>query len=587
MAENKDLVWIKKHYSEKLMHICREQFPTILEKEGLLPKLLSDNFAQTSSLGEDLENWNKIDDFKSFIFSLIDVENNMATIANKTPEELMDEAGYVLFPECKTEEDIQSFRHYYSRGDGTATPIYNGGEPEYYRGEELCTFNGGRLNYCRVWFAVKKEVLQDENAIKRAERPTRQDDYGTSVLSIQFSKDGYQTLSIKNRYNHTVNQPDATFSNNLDNIIPGLEQAFCHKYNLSIQNNSHSLELSRYVKANDGKFYRYNYEINNIYYCENNVIIDNGSVKKLDNRYVLADYFIIDQSTKKVTLYDNSISDSFIDGFSSIDGISIERNKDKKIIRFKKEKAEDIILTLNKHGEIIEFADSNLTKCGAGFLRLNEALQKLSLPNLTKCGNYFLYNNNSLQELSLPNLTQCGINFLLINDVLQELSLPNLTQCGDYFLYFNKALKELSLPNLTQCGDYFLYDNMALKELSLPNLTQCGDYFLYFNKALKELSLPNLTQCGDYFLYDNMALKELSLPNLTQCGDYFLYFNKALKELSLPNLTQCGDNFLLNNESLQTLNLPNLTECGDGFLRHNNSLQELNLPNLCNTDMLF
>ena len=50
MAENKDLVWIKKHYSEKLMHICREQFPTILEKEGLLPKLLSDNFAQTSSL---------------------------------------------------------------------------------------------------------------------------------------------------------------------------------------------------------------------------------------------------------------------------------------------------------------------------------------------------------------------------------------------------------------------------------------------------------------------------------------------------------------------------------------------------------
>lgn len=74
MAENKDLVWIKKHYSEKLMHICREQFPTILEKEGLLPKLLSDNFAQTSSLGEDLENWNKIDDFKSFIFSLIDVD---------------------------------------------------------------------------------------------------------------------------------------------------------------------------------------------------------------------------------------------------------------------------------------------------------------------------------------------------------------------------------------------------------------------------------------------------------------------------------------------------------------------------------
>ena len=487
MAENKDLVWIKKHYSEKLMHICREQFPTILEKEGLLPKLLSDNFAQTSSLGEDLENWNKIDDFKSFIFSLIDVENNMATIANKTPEELMDEAGYVLFPECKTEEDIQSFRHYYSRGDGTATPIYNGGEPEYYRGEELCTFNGGRLNYCRVWFAVKKEVLQDENAIKRAERPTRQDDYGTSVLSIQFSKGGYQTLSIKNRYNHTVNQPDATFSNNLDNIIPGLEQAFCHKYNLSIQNNSHSFELYRYVKANDGKFYRYNYEINNIYYCENNVIIDNGSVKKLDNRYVLADYFIIDQSTKKVTLYDNEILDSFIDGFSSIEGISIERNKDKKIIRFKKEKAEDIILTLNKHGEIIEFTDPNLTKCGNNFLKHNAVLQELRLPNLTQCGGDFLYLNHSLRTLSLPNLIQCGINFLRFNEALQELSLPSLTQCGDNFLYYNRGLKELSLLSLTSCGRGFLAFNKNLQELSLPRLSKKAKAMLEFGTHVRDL----------------------------------------------------------------------------------------------------
>ena len=324
-------------------------------------------------------------------------------------------------------------------------------------------------------------------AIKRAERPTRQDDYGTSVLSIQFSKDGYQTLSIKNRYNHTVNQPDATFSNNLDNIIPGLEQAFCHKYNLSIQNNSHSFELYRYVKADDGKFYRYNYEINNIYYCENNVIIDNGSVKKLDNRYVLADYFIIDQSTKKVTLYDNEILDSFIDGFSSIESISVERNKDKKIIRFKKEKAEDIILILNKYGEIIEFVDPNLTKCGNNFLKHNAVLQELRLPNLTQCGGDFLYLNHSLRTLSLPNLTQCGINFLRFIEALQELSLPSLTQCGDNFLYYNRGLKELSLPSLTQCGDYFLYFNKALKELSLPRLSKKAKAMLEFGTHVRDL----------------------------------------------------------------------------------------------------
>ena len=41
---NNDLKIIKKKYGEKMMHFCRDLFPTILETEGLLPKLLMDNF---------------------------------------------------------------------------------------------------------------------------------------------------------------------------------------------------------------------------------------------------------------------------------------------------------------------------------------------------------------------------------------------------------------------------------------------------------------------------------------------------------------------------------------------------------------
>ena len=87
------------------------------------------------------------------------------------------EAGYVLV-ECYNEEDIQKFRKYYAPG------------------EELCTFKGGRLNSCRVFFAVKKNVLD----IKREDfkKPKREDEYGTSVISIQFTKDETNTLSIKN-----------------------------------------------------------------------------------------------------------------------------------------------------------------------------------------------------------------------------------------------------------------------------------------------------------------------------------------------------------------------------------------------------
>ena len=42
-----DLKFIKKKYGEVMMHLCRKIFPTILETEGLLPKLLEDHFAIT------------------------------------------------------------------------------------------------------------------------------------------------------------------------------------------------------------------------------------------------------------------------------------------------------------------------------------------------------------------------------------------------------------------------------------------------------------------------------------------------------------------------------------------------------------
>ena len=69
---------------------------------------------------------------------------------------------------------IQSFKKYYA--------------PQ----EELCTFLGGRLNSCDVFFAVKKDV----NDIKRSDfiKPEREDKYGTSVISIQFRKGYINTL---------------------------------------------------------------------------------------------------------------------------------------------------------------------------------------------------------------------------------------------------------------------------------------------------------------------------------------------------------------------------------------------------------
>ena len=47
---NQDLKIIKKKYGEKMAHLCRELFPTLLETDGLLLKLLLDNFEPNHNL---------------------------------------------------------------------------------------------------------------------------------------------------------------------------------------------------------------------------------------------------------------------------------------------------------------------------------------------------------------------------------------------------------------------------------------------------------------------------------------------------------------------------------------------------------
>ena len=484
-----DLKVIKKKYGEKMARFCRNSFPILLEKPGKLSKLLMDNFYESHSLFDDIVTAGVESDFKNYIYSLVDVENNIEATEIKSPEELMSEVGYDLF-ECYTEEDIQSYKKYYAPG------------------EELCTFRGGRLHRCRVFFAVKKNVFD----IRREDfkNPTRQDEYGTSVISIQFTKDGSNTLSIKNRYNHRVNNPDATFSNNLDNIIPGLTDSF-KKYKGIVQIHRNSVfEISGYVRANDGKYYKYNYEINNVYYCPNNIIIDNFEVKKYDkSRYLIIDYFIIDMSkdSKSISLYDNELSDSFCSLVKEIKKIDIKNNGSEKKIIILGSNNEYLEILIDRDGKIISIKMDNIYNIGDNFLLRNDVLQELYVSNLKKIGNFFLSRNKTLQTLELHDLTEIGVYFLRWNEELRELYAPKLTKVGNHFLTHNLALKKLILPNLTEVGNDFLFCNEVLEELYAPNLTKVGIYFLYYNQALRTIDFPRLTNVGNFFLFCNKSFK--------------------------------------------------------------------------------
>lgn len=559
---DKDLKWIKKHYGEEMMHMCREMFPKILEKEGFLPDILDKNFSHYRHLAEDIKSQNQQDEFKNYIFSLIDIEKKEIDIKTiKSAVELLDEAGYILYPECETEDDIQSFKKYYQKD------------------ECLCTFIGGRLNTCRVWFAVKKDV----NKIKRKNFPTpkRQDEYGTSVISIQFSRHG-STLSIKNRYNHTVNNPDNTFNSDLDNIIPGLTDAFEKDFGVrDYQDKKVNFDLINYVRIRD-KFYHYNHEINNIYYCDNNVIIDHFKLNRLPESQMLIDYFILNFKNKTISTYDGRIEDSFIDSLGKIETID-HRNG---VISLTKQDNTSVIIGINDRRQIISLTDENLQECKDNYLYRNRALKELNLPALQKCENDFLYSNRELEELNLPVLQRCGGSFLDRNKKLQKINLPALKKCEYGFLHSNKNLTELSLPSLEMCDDWFLYYNEDLQKLDLPSLKFCGKCFLYNNKKLQKLNLPSLIFCKDSFMYYNKELNELTSP-LETCGDLFLYYNENLQKLNLPKLRVCGDDFLHENKGLQKLNLSSLRKCGDYFLYKNENLSELNLPNLIECQKYF
>ena len=562
---NRDLKLIKKKYGEQMMHLCRELFPTLLEQDGLLSNLLQSHFKESKSLYVDIIENDMVKDFKDFIFGLVNLKTTKEKkINHKSPKELLEEVGYRLY-ECKTEEEIQMFRKYYQSN------------------EELCTFNSGRLENNYVFFAVKKNV--DDIKRENFKNPKREDEYGTSVISIQFTRDDTHTLSIKNRYNHLVNNPDSTFSNNLDNIVEGLTESFAKYYGMVQKYSNNDFEMPRYVKANDGKYYKYNYEINNIYYCENNVIIDNFEVKEYPKeQYIIFDYYIMDLKQKKVYLYDENIQDDFPNTFKDIDRVEIKGGKEKEIIITDTFGNDSIRLKLDQNNRLISFVNEQVEVIGDGFLYWDETLTDLTLPNVIEIDDDFLKMNEILEELYLPNVKKIGNYFLYKNTMLVSLILPNVIEIGICFLFSNVMLKNLSLPNVIEIDDSFLYMNQILEEVYLPKVKIIGYYFLSMNRKLKILILPKAIEIGDNFLSENQILEELSLPSVIEIGNYFLPTNSRLKKLTLLNAKIIGEYFLHTNQILEELYLPKTIEIGYGFLQFNENLNHISIPLLPETE---
>lgn len=207
----------------------------------------------------------------------------------KSPYELLSEAGYDSFY-ADTLEKQNSIKHYFAPG------------------EELCTFRDStRFKNFYIIHAIKKNV--DEIKRENFPHPSREDEYGTSVISIQVLKRG-GFISIKNRYNHAVRNPDNTFDSNPDNIISGLGEAISREFKVNYINTPTS-----YIFVNN-QICKVNSEVGNVYFGDG-FYIKNGNIHEINKDYqvTINDVFLLDLRAKEIILmaYDYALLEDCIE----------------------------------------------------------------------------------------------------------------------------------------------------------------------------------------------------------------------------------------------------------------------------------
>ncbi len=314
--------------------------------------------------------------------------------------------------------------------------------------EKLCTFRSdSRFKNYHIIHAIKKGA----DKIKRDDyrgKEERQDDYGTSVISIQMLKTG-GFISIKNRYNHTVSGCDNTFNSNPNNIIDGLTAALKDHFDVDFFVSKNPLP-DGYVLMGK-QILQYYAERNNIYYGDQAYAKD-GEIHALNRCCeTMFDGYIFDHKTKTMRNIDPLSIDSFPKDFNRAYG------GNKKFF----------------------VKNSNLMMDGEVLIGAEQSrITTINLAELTTTGDGFMCNAKALTSANLPALTTVGNNFMPNAKALTSANLPALTTTGDGFMRDAKALTSANLPALTTTGDGFMRDAKALTSANLPALTAAGDRFM-------------------------------------------------------------------------------------------------------------
>ena len=260
----------------------------------------------------------------NYLVSLKNIQIEEMSV-HRDPIELLDKAGYKAWY-VNNEEEQNAIAGYF-RDKRSVEHGMTAGNKRTDMGECICTihtnwaYGAKRFNDYYIINAVKKEAFGDDKLaedqwhIKPLNNPEREDKYGTSVISIQVLKKG-GFISIKNRYNHTVDNPDNTFNSNPDNIIRGLSDAIKHKFNVDFSCKKVGL-VGKYTLVNN-QIFKYVDEFNNIYFGEDAYVKDGNIIQIDKNKELLIPNLgvIIDLQKGTLNIIASYELDDFLDTIS-------------------------------------------------------------------------------------------------------------------------------------------------------------------------------------------------------------------------------------------------------------------------------
>lgn len=468
----------------------------------------------------------------AYLISLKNIEINEMAV-HMDPIKLLDRAGYNAYVVHNLAEQ-------------------NAIEKYFARGEELCTFHDPhRFEKYYIINAVRKDV----DNIRRADfkNPKREDEYGTSVISIQVLKTG-GFISIKNRYNHTVENPDNTLNSNPDNIIPGLADAIKHHFNVDFA--SHHVDLPINYTTMNNQILKYNLEVENTYIGPDFYARD-GRVFDINKDYeIILDTIVFNTKTKEFKSIAHADGD-----WQMISALSTAINGQKVKIQ---NADNDTKILIAGDTPIVTFQ--------------NGQILSLNLPNVREIGNYFALDCQKLTSVSMPDLETMGTNCFQFN-TLEHVNMPKLREIGEMSFYKCRNLQEINLPQVQKMDSFCFTGVYQLKNVNMPQLRYVGDHMFHTAPALTVLDLPNLQRMGQNCVM-NAQLKTVNLPQLQSVDNNCFVNGCAVTELDLPNLQHMGNVVFYDAQQLRSVNAPKLQNMGAFCFRASQNATHVYMPQL-------